>query len=135
MADGLPPELDFFLSILDAQPAHVRDCFNYCLCLLMVEAGKMHLVEKVPGEPVLADGPGNGMVCVFATTSGDHFSVVEPKMSKESKAALIDVLREILEDEGYSNAVYLLELLMPAAATYNLCGERGSQSESYYRLI
>lgn len=60
----------------------------------------MHLVEKVLGEPVLADGPGNGTVCVFVTTSGDHFSVVEPKMSKKSRAALIDVLREILEDEG-----------------------------------
>jgi hypothetical protein len=52
----------------------------------------MHLVEKVPGE--------NGTVCVFATTTGDHFSVVDPKMSKESKAAPIDALREMLEDEG-----------------------------------
>jgi hypothetical protein len=51
----------------------------------MVQAGKMHLVEKVPGE--------NGTVCVFAPTSGDHFSVVEPRMSKESRAATIDVLR------------------------------------------
>jgi hypothetical protein len=57
----------------------------------MAQAGKRHLVEMVPGE--------NGTVCVFATTSGDHFSVVEPQMSKESKAALIDVLREILEEE------------------------------------
>jgi hypothetical protein len=57
----------------------------------MVQAGKMRLVEKVPGE--------NGVVCVFATTRGDHFRVVQPKISKETKAALIDVLREILEDE------------------------------------
>jgi hypothetical protein len=90
----LPPELAAFSYLLDAQPAPVRDAFNYCLCLLMAQAGKMHLVEKVPGE--------NGTVCVFATTSGDHFSVVEPKMSKESKAALIDVLREILEEGGDS---------------------------------
>jgi hypothetical protein len=55
----------------------------------MVEAGKMRLVEKVPGEHV----------CVFATTRGERFSMVEPKMSKVSKAALIDVLREIFEDE------------------------------------
>jgi hypothetical protein len=96
----LPPELAAFSYLLDAQPAPVRDCFHYCLCLLMVEAGKMHLVEKVPGEPVLADRPGNGTVCVFATTSGDHFSVVEPKMSKESRAALIDVLRQILREAG-----------------------------------
>jgi hypothetical protein len=31
---------------------------------------------------------------------GDHFSVLEPRMSKESKAAPIDVLREILAEEG-----------------------------------
>lgn len=85
----LPPELAAFAALLGAQPPHVRDAFNYCLCLLMVQAGKMHLVEKVPGE--------NGAVCVFATTSGNHFSVVEPRMSKESRAALIDVLRDILE--------------------------------------
>jgi hypothetical protein len=32
------------------------------------------------------------------TTVGDRFSAVEPKMSNASKAALIDVLREILEE-------------------------------------
>jgi hypothetical protein len=90
----LSPELAAFSDLLDAQPAHVQDCFNYCLCFLMVQAGKMRLVEKVPGE--------NRTLCVFATTSGDHFSVVEPKMSKESKAALIDVLREILKEGGDS---------------------------------
>jgi hypothetical protein len=47
----------------------------------------------------VAGGPGNGIVYVFATTRGDHFSVVEPKMSKATKAALIDVLREILKEE------------------------------------
>jgi hypothetical protein len=97
---ALPPELAVFSDLLDAQPVPLRDTFNYCLCLLMAQAGKMRLVEKVPGEPVLADGPGNGAVCVFAATSGDHFSVVELKMSKASKAALIDVLREILEEGG-----------------------------------
>jgi hypothetical protein len=41
----------------------------------------------------------NGRVCVFETTAGDRFRVVGPKMSKASKAAPIDVLREILEEE------------------------------------
>jgi hypothetical protein len=54
----LPPELAAFSYLLDAQPAPVRDAFHYCLCLLMVEAGKMRLVEKVPGE--------HGRVCVVA---------------------------------------------------------------------
>jgi hypothetical protein len=50
----LPPQLDAFASILDAQPAPVREAFQYCLCLLMVEAGKMRLVEKRSSEPALA---------------------------------------------------------------------------------
>ena len=70
----------------------MRDAFHYCLCVLMAEAGKMRLVEKVPGE--------HGKICVFATTSGDHFSVVRPALSRDQEAALIDVLREILKDEG-----------------------------------
>jgi hypothetical protein len=88
----LPPEVAAFSYLLDALPAHVRDCFHYFLCLLMAQAGVIRLVEKVPGE--------NGVVCVFATTNGDHFGVTRPAMSREQEAALIDVLREILEDEG-----------------------------------
>jgi hypothetical protein len=94
----LPPELDAFASILDAQPAPVREAFQYCLCLLMVEAGKMRLVEKRSSEPALAGRPENGRVCVVETSVGDRFSVLEPKMSEESRAALVDVLREILEE-------------------------------------
>jgi hypothetical protein len=37
---------------------------------------------------------------VFETSTGNRLSVVEPKMSEATKAALIDVLREILEEEG-----------------------------------
>lgn len=36
---------------------------------------------------------------VFQTTVGDRFSVVRPAISKEQEAALIDVLREIVEEE------------------------------------
>jgi len=87
----LPPELAAFSYLLDAQPAPVRDAFHYCLCLLMVEAGKMRLMEKVPGE--------RGTVCVFETTVHDRVSVTRLAISKEQELALIDVLREILEDE------------------------------------
>jgi len=83
----LPPELATFSYLLDAQPAPVRDAFHYCLCLLMVEAGVMRLVE-------------NGEVCVFETVARVKFSVTKPLLSREQEAALIDVLREILEDEG-----------------------------------
>jgi hypothetical protein len=88
----LPPELAAFSYLLDAQPAPVRDCFTYCLCLLMAQAGVMRLVEKVRCD--------NEVVCVFATTGGDHFGVTRPAMSREQEAALIDVLREILREEG-----------------------------------
>ena len=33
---------------LDAQPAPVRDAFNYLLCLLMAERGALRLVETHP---------------------------------------------------------------------------------------
>jgi hypothetical protein len=88
----LPPELVAFSELLDAQAAPVRDAFQYCLCVLMAQAGVMRLVEKVAGE--------NGVVCVFATTSGDLFSVTRPAMSREQEAVLIDALRDILQDEG-----------------------------------
>jgi hypothetical protein len=53
MTDTLPPDLVAFSSLLDAhlclrpkhrQPPHVRDAFNYCLCVLTSQAGKMRLV-------------------------------------------------------------------------------------------
>jgi hypothetical protein len=53
----------------------------------MVEAGKMRLVE-------------NGETCVFETVARDKFSVTRPALSRDQEAALIDVLREILKDEG-----------------------------------
>jgi phage-related protein len=88
----LPPELAAFSYLLDAQPTPMRDAFHYCLCLLMVEAGRMRLVEEVPGE--------NGEICVFETVARVKFSVPKPVLSRDQEAALIDVLREILKDEG-----------------------------------
>ena len=88
---ALPPELAAFSYLLDTQPAPMRDAFHYCLCLLMVEAGKMRLVEKVPGE--------NKEICVFETVARVKFSVTRPALSRDQEAALIDVLREILEEE------------------------------------
>ncbi len=64
---GNAPALTASASLLDAQPALVRNAFNYCVCLLMVEAGKMRLVEKVLGE--------NSVRYVFETTVHNRFSV------------------------------------------------------------
>ena len=70
----------------------MRDAFHYCLFLLMVEAGVICFVGKVPGE--------NGEICLFETVVRVKFSVNKPALSRDQEASLIDVLREILEDEG-----------------------------------
>jgi hypothetical protein len=73
----LPLELAAFSYLLDAQSS------AGCLCLLMVQAGKMPLTETILDEPVLADGPGNGkssltapafqeMHLIFATVTSIH---------------------------------------------------------------
>jgi hypothetical protein len=91
--NNLPPELQQFAVILDAQPGPVQVAFQYAICLLMVEAGKMRLVETIPGE--------SGPYCVFETIAGDTFSMTRPPIDKETEAALIEQLRLILdEDEG-----------------------------------
>lgn len=88
----LPPELQSFASFLDAQSGPVRDDFAYCLCLMMVEAGKMRLLETLPGE--------SSSICVFESSVGDIFSVQRPPLSHEEEAGMIEVLRDIHKDEG-----------------------------------
>jgi hypothetical protein len=88
----LPPELEGFAALLDAQPGPVREIFQYCLCLMMVEAGKMQLVEMLPGEA--------SAICVFKSSAGETFSVARPTMSQEEEAEVITVLGEILTDGG-----------------------------------
>ena len=90
----LPPELQGFALLLDAQPPPAREIFQYCLCLMMVEVGKMRLVDTVPGEM--------SPICVFESSAGETFSVARPPMSQEEEAEVIGVLREILDDEGSS---------------------------------
>jgi hypothetical protein len=51
LTTDLPPELSFLASLVDAQPAPVREAFRYCLALAMVEAGKARLVGQEPGKP------------------------------------------------------------------------------------
>jgi len=93
---SLPPGLP--QGRLTASPGATRAGAGYCLCLLMVEAGLMRLVEKVPGE--------HGKVCVFApcrdgkTVARVKFRVTRPALSRDQEAALIDVIREILKEEG-----------------------------------
>jgi hypothetical protein len=73
----LPPDLAAFAKLLDAQPEPVRNVFNYCLALMMVEAGKARVIETRPGE--------TGTICVFESTAGDVFSLARP--AAESRGA------------------------------------------------
>ena len=92
MTTDLPPELYAFVSLLNAQPAPVREAFRYCLALAMVEAGKARLVGHEPGEV--------GAVCTFETAAGEQFSLAKPAMSKEVEADVREMLRAILDEEG-----------------------------------
>ena len=88
MAD-LPPELQKYAAFLDAQPELVRETFQYCLCLILVEAGKMQLVETVPDN--------SGIICTFETVAGDRFSIIQPQINKEQETALIQMLKSKLD--------------------------------------
>lgn len=88
----LPPEFVQFTDLFETQPSSVQIVFQYCLCLLMVEAGKMQLVGTIPGE--------SGATYIFETMAGGRFSVVKPPISPEIEADLLQELRELLaEDE------------------------------------
>ena len=88
-----PPELAAFVSMLDAQPAPVREMFYYCVALAMAVAGKARLVETVPGA--------NGPVCVFESSAGERFSLAKPAMTAEQEATVKAMLRAILEEGGW----------------------------------
>ncbi len=92
MTIDLPPELSVLASLVDAQPAPVREAFRYCLALAMVEAGKACLVAAEPGEA--------GAVCTFETVAGEQFSLARPAMSKKVETEVKEMLREILSKEG-----------------------------------
>ena len=92
MSDNLPPELQALAALLDIQPGPVQVAFQYCVAMLMVEAGKATLIATAPGEA--------GLVCTFRTVAGDVFNLNRPPMSAEDEAAMKETLREILEEEG-----------------------------------
>jgi hypothetical protein len=88
----LPPGLEGFAGFLAAQPGTVQGIFYYCLCLMMVEADTMKLVETTAGDM--------GEVCIFETLDGQQFAVPRPALGAEAEAAVLETLREILRDEG-----------------------------------
>lgn len=87
-----PPELEGFTEFLDAQPPGLQNIYQYCLCLIMVEAGIMELVETPAGR--------EGAICVFRSGNGMEFDVVKPKIYESDEELLVETLRKLLRDEG-----------------------------------
>ena len=87
-----PPELEGFAEFLDAQQPGLQNIYQYCLCLIMVEAGKMELVETLAS--------GEGAICVFRSGNGLEFDVVKPKIYEPDEELLVETLRKLLRDEG-----------------------------------
>jgi hypothetical protein len=87
----LPTYLDGFAPFLEVQPRPIQDIFTYCLCLTLVQAGKMDLVGTVPGD----DSP----LCVFRTPSEDSIVVRRPKLDPAHRRQLMNGFWEILYEE------------------------------------
>jgi hypothetical protein len=79
--------------LLRAQPKPIRDAFYYWLCLMMVEAGKMELVETMPGE----EGP----ICVFRSAAGESIVLPKPALDGQQQEAAVKQLRDALRDKGW----------------------------------
>ena len=91
MMEEFPAELQMFGDFIDSQPPPVREAFQYCLCLMMVETGGMKLVKTIPGD--------EKVLCYFETTAGDSFTIPRADITPEQEADIVEVLREILRDE------------------------------------
>jgi len=90
--NSLPPEFEMLSMLIDGQAPPVREAFQYCLCLMLVETGRMKLIGAIPGD--------SNQLYLFETAVGEQFSIPRPPLSPEDEVGLMEVLREILEDEG-----------------------------------
>jgi len=70
----LPPELQAFASLLDAQPPDVQRAFQFLLATGMHEAGKFELLNVAEVD---------GRWHYTFSSAGEVFSVVRPEMDKE----------------------------------------------------
>ena len=91
MMEEFPAELQMIGDFIASQPPPVREAFQYCLCLMMVETGGMKLVKTIPGD--------EKVLCYFETTAGDAFTIPRADITPEQEADIVEVLREILRDE------------------------------------
>ena len=99
--NSLPPEFEMLSMLIDGQAPPIREAFHYCLCLMMVETGKMKLIGTIPGD--------SNQLCLFETAVGEQFSIPRPALSPGEEASLMEALREILDDEDSENEDLELE--------------------------
>ena len=91
MAD-LPPEMDLFGALLEAQPNHIQEVFKYCACRAMVEAGLVRVIKTTPGEC--------GPVLVIELTSGNRLRIARPPISEKDEAVIVEQLRNVIKYGG-----------------------------------
>jgi len=87
----LPPKLQAFASLLDAQPPEVQEAFQFLLATAMHEAGKFELLNVAE----VADRWHYTL-----SGAGEVFSAVRPEMSKEMERQIREEVREIPAEEG-----------------------------------
>ena len=56
-------------------------------------AHQTELLQTIPGE--------SGPLCTFETTTGDIFTLPKPPITTEQEAALLEQLKDILDDEEF----------------------------------
>ena len=72
---NLPPKLQAFASLLDAQPPEVQEAFQFLLATAMQEAGKSELLNAADVE--------GWWHYTFKSSAGDVFSMMRPQISKK----------------------------------------------------
>lgn len=87
----LPPGLTQRTSLFNVQPDPIQALVQYCLALVMVEAGKAKLISIFPGDA--------GALCTFETATGEYLSLTKPPLGDEQEREIKQLLRRILAEE------------------------------------
>jgi hypothetical protein len=86
---ALPPKFAKLAARLREQPAHIQGLYRYILALTLVNKGQAHIKGMTPD--------GEQFRCDFETVIGERFTLPRPRISQKQEAALLEVLREMLE--------------------------------------
>ena len=89
--DNLPPELEALGDLLDAQPASVREIFQYALTMLLIEDHKAAVIEQHTMDA--------REYLTIQTLAGDTFSIAKPLVGDEMLDTLMEMARDVLQDE------------------------------------